>query len=98
LSIDTVQDSQSVVNTLDMAISLPTVRSGGIVHADHGVQFTSWIFSEKGRPAGVIPSLGSIGDAFDYSMMEFFWSSIENELPNREPGITRIELSNAIFE
>jgi putative transposase len=98
LSVDTVQDSQSVVNARDMAISLPTVRSRGIVHADHGVQFTSWVFSEKGRPAGVIPSFASIGDAFEYSMLEFSWSSIENEIPNRKPGITRIKLSNAIFE
>ena len=37
-SIDSVQDSQLVVNALDMAIKQRKVRRGGIVHADHGVQ------------------------------------------------------------
>jgi transposase InsO family protein len=37
-SIDTVQDSQLVVNALDMAIKQRRVTRGGIVHADHGVQ------------------------------------------------------------
>jgi len=37
-SIDTVQDFQLVINALDMAINQRTVRTGGIVHADHGVQ------------------------------------------------------------
>ena len=37
-SIDTVQDSQLAINALGMAISQRSVRTGGIVHADHGVQ------------------------------------------------------------
>ena len=97
-SIDTVQDSQLVINALDMAISQRTVRKGGIVHADHGVQFTSWAFTEKVRTAGLMPSFGSVGDAFDNAMMESFWSSMQNELLNRKRWTTRIELSNAIFD
>lgn len=64
-SIDTVQDSTLVVNALDMAIRQRTARKGGIVHADHGVQFTSWAFTDKVRKAGLMPSFGSVGDAFD---------------------------------
>jgi transposase InsO family protein len=45
-----------------------------------------------------MPSFGSVGDAFDNAMMESFWSSMQNELLNRKRWITRIELSNAIFE
>ena len=97
-SIDTVQDSQLVINALDMAISQRTVHLRGIVHADHGVQFMSWAFTEKVRAAGLIPSLGSVGEAFDNAMMESVWSSMQNELLNRKRWITRIELSNAIFE
>jgi len=97
-SIDTVQDSQLVINALDMAISRRTVRAGGIVHTDHGVQFTSWAFTEKVRAAGLMPSFGSVGDAFDNAMMASFWSSMQNELLNRKRWTTRIELSNAIFE
>ena len=64
-SIDTVQDAQLVINALDMAISQRQTRKGGIVHADHGVQFTSWAFTDKVRTAGLMPSFGSVGDAFD---------------------------------
>ena len=37
-SIDSVQDSQLVVNAIDMAIKQRKPRPGGVVHADHGVQ------------------------------------------------------------
>lgn len=97
-SIDSVQDSRLVVNALDMAISQRNIRKGGIVHADHGVQFTSWAFTEKVRNAGLMPSFGSVGDAFDNAMMESFWSSMQNELLNRKRWTTRIELSNAMFD
>lgn len=97
-SIDSVQDSPLVVNVLDMAIRQHSVRKGDIVHADHRVQFTSWAFTEKARAAGLVPSFGSVGDAFDSPMMESFWSSMQNELLNRKKWNTRVELSNAMFE
>ena len=100
-SIDTVQDSQLVINALDMAINqrtVRTVRTRGIVHADHGVQFTSWAFTEKVRSAGLMPSFGSVRDALDNAMMEFSWSSVQNELLDRRCWTTRLELSNAMFD
>jgi len=96
-SIDTVQGSQLVINALDTTISQRTVHLGGIVHADHGVQFTSWAFTEQVRAADLMPSLGSVGEAFENAMMESFWSSMQNELLNRKRWTTRIELSNAII-
>ena len=61
-SIDTVQDANLVVNALDMAIKNRRPEPGGIVHADHGTQFTSWAFTNKIRSSGMMPSIGSIGD------------------------------------
>jgi transposase InsO family protein len=97
-SIDTVQDPQLVINALDMAISQRSGRTGGIVHADHGVQFTSWAFARKVRNAGLMPSFGSVGDALDNAMMESFWSSMQNELLNRKRWTTGVELSDATFD
>jgi putative transposase len=97
-SIDSVQDAQLVVNALDMAIGQRRVKRGSIVHADHGVQFTSWAFTDKVRRAGLMPSFGSVGDAFDNAMMESFWSTMQIELLDRQRWHTRVELSNAIFE
>ncbi len=56
-SIDSRHDSKLVVNALDMAIRSRLPGPGGIVHADHGVQFTSWAFGDKIRAAGLLPFL-----------------------------------------
>ena len=97
-SIDSVQDSQLVVNALDMAIKQRKPRPGGVGYADHGVQFTSGAFTNRIRSAGLTLSCGSIGDAYDNAMMESFWSTMQIELLNRKKWKTRIELANAIFE
>jgi putative transposase len=57
-----------VVNALDMAIR-GAAQPPGDCHADHGTQFTSWIFGEKIRAAGLVPSFGTIGDGLDNAMM-----------------------------
>ncbi|MFB2573363.1 IS3-like element ISAar24 family transposase [Micrococcus sp. IITD107] len=97
-AIDSKQDSTLVVNALDMAIRARQPGPGGIVHADHGVQFTSWVFTQKIRSAGLLPSFGAVGDGLDNAMMESFWSTMQIELLNRKKWKTRIELANAIFE
>ena len=97
-SIDSKQDSTLVVNALDMAIRNRRPGPGGIVHADHGTQFPSWIFGEKIRSAGLLPSFGTVGDGLDNAMMESFWSSMQIELLNRQRWKTRVELANAIFD
>ena len=97
-AIDSKQDSTPVVNARDMAPRARTPAPGGIVHADHGVQFTSWAFTQKVRSAGLLPSFGTVGDALDNAMMESFWSSMQIELLNRKKWATRIEFANAIFE
>ncbi len=61
-------------------------------------QFTSWVFGEQIRSAGLLPSFGTIGDGLDNAMMESFWGSMQIELLNRRKWKTRIELANAIFE
>jgi putative transposase len=42
--------------------------------------------------------MGSVGDCFDNSMIEAFWSRMQVELLDRQSWRTRIELANAIFE
>jgi putative transposase len=97
-SIDSVQDANLVVNALDMAIKNRAPTPGGVVHADHGTQFTSWAFTNKIRSSGMMPSFGSIGDGLDNAMMESFWSSMQIEMLNRKKWKTRVELANAMFD
>jgi transposase InsO family protein len=73
-----------------MAIRNRRPAAGGIVHADHGTQFTSWVFGEKIRAAGLLPSFGTIGDGLDNAMTESFWSSMQIELLDRQKWKTRV--------
>jgi putative transposase len=62
-SIDSRQDTTLVVNALDMAISNRRPEPGGIVHADHGTQFTSGSSAKRSvPPASCPPSAQSVTD------------------------------------
>ncbi|SDM41601.1 Transposase InsO and inactivated derivatives [Nonomuraea maritima] len=97
-SIDSTQTATLVTSALGMAIDSRTPPAGTIIHSDQGVQFGSWIFTQRARDSGLLPSMGSVGDCFDNAMMESFWSRMQVELLDRRRWNTRIELANAIFE
>jgi len=97
-SIDNHQASSLVTNALAMAVGNRTPAAGTVIHSDHGSQFTSWAFSERVRQAGLLPSMGTVGDAFDNALIESFWARLQTELLNRKKWKTRIELSTALFE
>ena len=61
-------------------------------------QLTSWTFTERARRAGLLPSLGTIGDPSDNAVIESFWARMQTELLNRPRWDTRVQLANAIFE
>ena len=61
-------------------------------------QYTSWVFTRRVQDAGLVASMGSIGDCYDNGLMESFWGRMQTELLNRQRWRTRIELANAIFE
>ena len=97
-SIDSAQTATLVTNALGMAIGNRSPAAGTLIHADHGVQFTSWAFTRRARESGLVPSMGSIGDCYDNAVIESFWGRMQTELLNRQRWRTRIELANSIFE
>jgi len=65
-----------VVDALGMAIARrQPEQNSAILHSDHGSQFTSWAFGQRLRSAGLVGSMGSIGDCYN-SMMESFWGTM----------------------
>ena len=46
-------------------------------------QYTSIEFGQRCRGAGVRPSMGSVGDAYDNAMCESFFATLECELIDR---------------
>jgi len=101
LSIDASPTGALVKNALGMAIDSrleKTTAPGTIIHSDQGVQFGSWALTQRARDSGLLASMGSIGDCYDNSMIEAFWSRMQVELLDRKKWNTRLELANAIFE
>jgi putative transposase len=97
-SIDASPTAALVTNALGMAIDTRTPPTGAIIHSDQGVQFASWAFTRRAKDSGLLPSMGSVGDCYDNSMIEAFWSRMQIELLDRQRWRTRLELANAIFE
>ncbi len=95
-SVDTRATTAMVNSALSMAIEKR--GDAELIHTDHGPQFTSWTFSQKVRSAGLIQSIGTVGDAFDNAVIESFWGSMQIELLNRKRWTTRLELSMAMVD
>jgi putative transposase len=83
-AIDSSQRADLAANALGMAIDSRSPAAGGIIHGDHGTQFTSWTFTERTRKAGLLPSLGNVGDPYDNAVVESFWGRMQTELLNRQ--------------
>ena len=91
--------AEIVVDALQMAIWRRNGREAGtVMHTDHGSQYTSWAFGRRLRAAGILGSMGSIGDALDNAMAESFFGTLQLELLDRRHWETRAELASAIFE
>jgi putative transposase len=71
--------------------------SSVIHHSDQGCQYTSIAFGRRCREAGVRPSMGSVGDAYDNAMCESFFATLECELIDRRRFRTQAEARMAIF-
>jgi putative transposase len=98
-SIAARQDTELVANALSMAVTRRQPENGKtILHSDHGAQYTAWAFGKRIRDAGILGSMGTIGDCYDNAMMESFWHTMQLELLDHRKWEDREQLGNAIFE
>lgn len=96
-AMDTHLRTALVLTALDTAVSQR--RPVKVVHhSDHGCQYTSYAFGKRCQEMNVVPSLGSVGDAFDNAMAESFFATLERELLNRRRFKTQAEAKLAVFE
>ena len=89
--------TELVLAALDMAVAQrrPTEV---IHHSDQGCQYTSLAFGRRCGEAGVRPSMGSVGDAYDNAMCESFFATLECELLDRDRFRTQADARLAIFD
>ena len=85
-----------VLDALEMALSQRRPKSV-IHHSDRGCQYTSYAFGKRCREAGVVPSMGSTGDAYGNAMAESFFATLEREVIDRRRFNSRAEARMAIF-
>jgi putative transposase len=88
--------TELVLDALEMAIGQR--RSGDVIHhSDQGSQYTSLAFGGRCREAGVRPSMGSVGDAYDNAMCESFFATLECELLEHRRFASQAEAKMACF-
>ena len=101
---DTAMRTGLVLDAVEMAIwtrgRQGAVDLAGLVHhSDAGSQYTSIAFTERLVAAGVDPSVGSVGDAYDNSLAETTIGLFKTEVITRGgPWKTRDQVEYAVAE
>ena len=89
--------TELVLAAINMALAQR--RPEGVIHhSDHGCQYTSFAFGKRCREMGVVPSVGSVGDAYDNAMAESFFATLECELLDRRCFHTQAQAKLVVFE
>lgn len=81
-AVDRRPETSLVNSAFFMAHATRQPVAGGIIHADHGTQFTSWAFTGNVDKYGLRLSLGSVGDCYGYPMIE----SLQGQNADRTAG------------
>jgi putative transposase len=96
-AMETHLRTELVLQALNMALSQR--RPDGVIHhSDQGCQYTSIAFGKRCEEAGVRPSMGSVGDAYDNALCESFFATLECELLDRTRFRTQSEARMAVFQ
>ncbi len=88
--------TELVLTALEMAVR-QRQPSGVVHHSDKGCQHTSIAFGHRCIEAGVKPSTGSVGDAYDNAMAESFFSTLECEVIARQSLKTKDHARSEVF-
>jgi putative transposase len=89
--------TELVLDALNMAVTQRRPLRV-IHHSDQGCQYTSLAFGRRCEEAGVRPSMGSVGDAYDNALCESFFATLECELLDRRRFATQVEARLAVFD
>lgn len=90
--------TELALDAVNMALHNRRPAPGLIHHSDRGSQHTSVEFGSRLKEAGLLPSMGSVADAYDNSMAESFVSALKRELVHRYSWPNRQVARTAIFE
>jgi putative transposase len=89
--------TQLMLQALNMAITQRRPQRV-IHHSDHGCQYTSYAFGKRCQEMNVMPSMGTVGDAYDNAMAESVFATLEKELLKHRRFKSKAEAKMALFE
>lgn len=100
-SIDASPTAALVTNALGMAIDSrlgKTSSAETVIHSDQGVQFGSWAFTDRAKAFGLVPSMGSVGDCYDNSMIESIVRVLREQVCRspRPPTAARLKVNHPV--
>jgi putative transposase len=90
--------TELVLDALNMAIHNRRPAAGLLHHSDRGSQYTSVEFGGRLKEAGLVPSMGSVADAYDNALAESFISTLKRELLHRHSWPSKESVRAGIFE
>jgi putative transposase len=90
--------TELVLDALDMALWNRRPDPGLVHHSDQGCQYTSLAFGRRLHQAGLVASMGSVGDCYDNAVTESFFATLECELLDQSRFATRSQARTAVFE
>ena len=90
--------TELVCDALDMAIWNRRPAPGLVHHSDQGCQYTSLAFGRRLRQAGLVASMGSVGDCYDNPVTDSFFATLECELLDQSRFATPTQARTAVFD
>jgi putative transposase len=90
--------TELVLAAVAMALGTRRPDPGVILHSDQGCQFTSIAYGDHCRQAGIVPSMGSVGDCYDNASTESFFATLECALLDRATFRSHGAARTALFD
>lgn len=91
-------EAEIVADAIGMAVARRQPGDGVIHHSDRGSQYTSMLCGRTLKDAGIVQSMGSVGDPWDNAMMESAIGTVKAELVDRHVFRTRDQARLAVFD
>ncbi len=93
------RQQQDLASTaLAMALARRRPAAGTIHHSDQGSQYTSHVYRQQLKDAGLVASMSRPGMPYDNAVMESFFSSLKQELTHHERFVTHDEARSKVFD
>ena len=82
--VATTMQASLVLDALEQAVHARPDRAGLIHHSDHGSQYLSLRYAARLTAAGVVPSVGTVGDSYDNALAESVIGLYKTEVIRRQ--------------